>query len=167
MKRIGCLLLFAAGAWAQQEEPKIKVNVEGFQYLPVARSASIQGDVSFAVSASGVKMTSGHPLLAYAAQANLQTWDLPPLKGKYLVRYHFVLTDFEPRRQMEPIGNRFDRFFLRLFRVPTARPVVGCPLPETRVRQANTRDGDDYVIDVYVTSEYRCIMTSVSSDRFR
>ncbi len=54
VEQLGCLLLCGVAAWAQQETPKIVVNVEGFRYPPIARSAHIQGDVIFQVAASDV-----------------------------------------------------------------------------------------------------------------
>ena len=105
------MLLCGIGAWAQQEEPKTRINLEGFRYPPIARSARIQGDVIFDVTASGVKLLAGSPILAAAAQTNLETWTLPPLEGrKYIVRYHFALLD-ETKQVTVPIGDGFDRFF--------------------------------------------------------
>jgi hypothetical protein len=77
VERLGCLLLCGLGAWAQ-EAPKIVVSIEGFRYPPIAAAARIQGDVTFEVSASGVKLMDGNPLLVSAAQTNLETWALPP-----------------------------------------------------------------------------------------
>ena len=166
MKRVGCLLLFAAGAWAQQEEPKISVNLEGFRYPPIARWARIQGDVVFQVRTPDVDLVIGQLFLTSTAQANLQTWDLSPFAGSYVVRYHFILTDPGTKRQMEPIGNKFDRFFLRLFGAPTKNVIEVCNDPlasDTRITQAVHREGDDYLIDIFVNDKWRCPETEVSA----
>jgi hypothetical protein len=164
VKLLGCLLLCGLGAWAQQEAPKIVVNVGGFRYPPIARSARIQGDVIFQVGTTDVDLIIGNLLLASAAQVNLQTWDLPPFKGDYLVRYHFNLTGPGTKRQVEPIGDRVDRFFRRLFRAPIKRVIEVCDdASHTRVRQTVTREGGDYVIDVAVTDMSRCTNTEVST----
>lgn len=93
IKAAACTFAFGLGAWAQQEAPKITVNVEGIRYPPIAAAARIQGDVTFEVSASGVKLMDGNPLLAPAAQTNLETWAPPPPQhGKYQVLYRFKLS---------------------------------------------------------------------------
>jgi hypothetical protein len=101
----------------------------------------MQGDVIFQVSATDVDLIIGHAFLARAAEANLETWDLPPLKnGKYLVLYHFKLRDRPATKpQVEPVGDPFSRFFLRLFHAPTTRVVQVCddrPPTDTEVRRA-------------------------------
>jgi hypothetical protein len=125
---LGYLLLCGLGGWAQQEAPKISVNVEGFRYPVIARSARIQGDVVFEVSASGTKLlTAAHLILTEAARKNLETWTLPPLEaGRYLVTYHFELLGDEVARKTVRIGSKFERFFRRLVGAPTQRVVNTC-----------------------------------------
>jgi hypothetical protein len=112
VKLLGGLLLCGVGASAQQEAPKVEVNVEGFRYPPIAASARLQGDVLFEVSASGPKVvTAAHPVLTEAARK--KTWTLPPLEGaKYLVRYHFVILSEAGYR---PDRRRTRSFFLETF----------------------------------------------------
>lgn len=157
--QLGYLLLCGLGAWAQQEAPKIVVNVEGFRYPPIARSAIIQGDVLFEVSDSGPRLVSGHPILAPAAQKNLETWTLPRLeRGRYLISYHFVLLR-ESKRVAVPIGDMLDRLFLRVFHAPTERvyTVEACDTEtKTAMRQTISNAGDDFVIDVFATSKPAC-----------
>jgi hypothetical protein len=147
------------GAWAQQETPKIVVNVEGFRYPMIGRSAVIGGDVLFEINASGPKLLSGIPIFATPAHRNLETWTLPPLEhGRYFVRYHFVLLR-ESRQVMVPVGNKVDRFFLRLFHAPTqrAKTMDVCDTEaSTAVRQTITKDRDNFVIDVFATSKPAC-----------
>jgi hypothetical protein len=162
IKASACIFAFGLGAWAQQEEPKVEVKVEGFRYPPIARSARIQGDVIFEVSASEPRLiSSAHPILTEAARKNLETWTLPPFAGgKYLVRHHFGLAEPGTRHETVQIGDQLDRFLLELFRAPTTRVVMVCdynPAPETQVRQAGTRDGEDYVIDVFAASKAGCL----------
>jgi hypothetical protein len=152
-------LLFVVRVCAQ-EEPKINVNLEGFRYPTIARSARIQGDVIFDVTASGVKLLIGSPILAAAAQRNLETWTLPPFEGgKYIVRYHYALLD-ETKQVTVPIGDGLDRFFLRLFHAPTKKvyEVTDCMYSDVpiAVRQAIAKDGDDYVIHVFASSKSPC-----------
>jgi hypothetical protein len=156
---LGGLVLCGCGAWSQQEDPKIVVNVEGFRYPQLARSAIIQGDVLFEVSASGPRLVSGHPILVPAAQRNLETWTLPLLDTRrYLVSYHFVLLR-ESRRVAVPIGDKLDRLFLRVFHAPTenVHTVEVCDFEAaTSMRQTIVKDGDDFVIDVFATSRPAC-----------
>jgi hypothetical protein len=133
----------------------------------VARSAAIQGDVLFEISGPDLRLADGNPILAKTAQDNLETWTLPPLeRGKYLVRVHFVLVG-GTRKVMVPVGNKLDRFFLRLFHAQTekARTIVDCDSVGTRktdIRQTALRDGDDYVIEVFATNMVKCFSAYVS-----
>jgi hypothetical protein len=159
VERLAFLMLCGLGAWAQQEDPKITVNVEDFRYPPIARSARIQGDVTFEVSASGVKLVDGNRILATAAQANLETWTLPPPQhGTYPVLYRFKLSGDRGR---EP-GNEIHRFFLRLVHPSTWGPEGICASydvrTETRVRRAR---GDD-AIHVFVTAPGCLVPTNVA-----
>lgn len=165
---VSCVLLCCVAAWAQQEAPKIAVNVEGFRYPPIARSAQIQGDVIFQVSASGARVIAGYPLLAKAAQVNLETWTLPPFEGgNYLVWYHFRLDEPGTKTETELIGSRFNRLFLRLFGAPTKKVVVVCDdsynLTVRNVRQIPNEENGDYVIHVSSTSRARCLEIEVST----
>jgi hypothetical protein len=168
VEQLGCLLLCGLGAWAQ-EAPKIVVNVEGFRYPQIARSARIQGDVIFEVSALGQRLVTGHSLLAKAAQVNLETWTLPPFEGgNYLVWYHFRLDEPGAKTETELIGSRFERLFLRLFHSPTRRVAEVCDddynFPtETHVRQIPNQENGDYVIHVSLTSRARCLETEAST----
>lgn len=159
VERLGCLLLCGVAAWAQQEAPKILVNIEGFRYPQLARVARIQGDVVFEASASGQRLVAGGPLFVRAAQTNLETWTLPLLEhGTYLVRYHFALLR-ESRQVVVPIGDKLDRLFLRAFHAPTEKvyTVEACDFEaNTVVRQTTVKDGDDFVIDVFATSKPAC-----------
>jgi hypothetical protein len=102
----------------------VQPNLVGFRYPALARAARIQGTVQFVVKSEGVQLLSGHPMLAAAARNNLEQWAVPnhtntPLSVTYVFRLR------EPARQIvevdEPIGNGFDRFFLRIFRRPVTR----------------------------------------------
>ena len=110
LKAVGCALVFGLGAFAQPDAPGVMVNLDGFRYPTFA--ALIQGDVLFETSLSGRRLVTGLPILAKLADANLETWTLPPLDaGRYLVWYHFSLIG-EPRQLIFPIRSKLDRFFL-------------------------------------------------------
>ena len=154
------------GVFGQSEGPKIVVNLDGFHYPVIARQARIQGDVLFELSADGRRLVSGGPLLATAAEANLETWTLEPLAaGRYRVWYHFVLSN-PLKTEVAPLGNKFDRFLLRLFHAPTTTIVYHCDAdPSKQVesrRYATSREGDDYVVDVFVTGWSPCLNTESS-----
>lgn len=151
----------------QQEEPKIVVNVEGFRYPPIARSARIEGDVIFEVSASGLRLVAGSSILSKAAEANLATWTLPPLEaGKYFVSYHFELLEDGVKHKTVPIGSKFGRFFRHLVGAPTEKVVNTCyqvgdpaayPAPRFTVMTA-----DDVKIDLFTGTFANCINTETS-----
>jgi hypothetical protein len=160
VEQLGCLLLCGLAAWAQEDQ-KVIVNVKGFRYPAIARSARIQGDVVLDIAASEPRLIrAAPPILTEAARKNLDTWTLPPLEGgKYLVFYHFSQTDPGTKPQAVLIGNKFDRLFLRLFHAPTSRVEAVCDdtrAADTQVRQAVTREGDNYVIEVFATSKAGC-----------
>src|SRR5580704_14931887 len=144
---LGGLVLCGCGAWAQQEAPTIVVNVEGFRYPPIARSARVQGDVIFEVSALGLRLVAGSSILSKAAEANLATWTLPPLEaGKYFVSYHFELLEDGVKHKTVPIGSKFERFFRRLVGLPTEKVVNTCypsnPTADPPPRHTLAKDGD-------------------------
>jgi len=161
-------LAVAFGAFAQSEEPRLVVNLDGLRYPPIARQARIRGDVAFEVSALGRKlMSESSLLLSRPAQENLATWTLPPLEtGRYLISYHFDFVEEGGMRQVTvPIGNKFERIFRRLFRAPTTRIVSRCydgrdadPPP----RYTAVQDGD-VKIDVFVGSVAGCLQTEEAS----
>jgi hypothetical protein len=95
-------------------------------------------------------------------QRNLDTWTLPDLdKGHLQVWYHFSLGG-EPgtRPETAPVGNKFDRFFLRIVQAPTKRVVQVCDdsrdPTETEVRQGPSEDGG-YEVRVFVASRTPCL----------
>lgn len=147
-------LVATLGAFAQREEPKIVVNLDGFRYPPIAKQARIFGDVAFRVGPRGRELvSSANPLLTAAAESNLQTWTLPPLAtGSYLITYHFVpLETGPPKQQSVPIGSGLSRFFRRLVGAPTTKTVeIFCysardpdPAPSYAIKT-----GDDKRIDI-------------------
>ena len=97
-------------------------NLEGLKYSALAKKASIQGIVKFVVKSDGIRLVSGHPMLVEAAQSNLEKWaqthvsDIP-----FSVTYSFQLADPTLIEADEPIWNKLDRFFLRLFHRPVIR----------------------------------------------
>jgi hypothetical protein len=133
------MLIVALGAFAQSQEPKISLNVEGFRYPRIAALAGIEGEFVFAVSGSERRLVSQQSnvaergkqrLLAEPAQKNLDTWTLPRLdRGRYEVRYRFVILH-------EPACESESRTF----------PA------ETSV----SRSGDDVLIEVLVKATRGC-----------
>src|ERR1700690_1794256 len=108
-------------------QDSIHPNVDGFKYPALAKSARVQGTVQFLVTPGGIRVSSGHPMLVLAARNNLEKWAAPgSLSAPLSVTYNFRLTDAITTQVVEtdePIGNSFDRFFLRLFRRPVSRRV--------------------------------------------
>jgi hypothetical protein len=166
VKRIVWVLGFGLCAFAQSEESKIVVNLDGFRYPPIAGTARIQGDVLVEVSASGQKLTSDSSrLLAEPAARNVATWTLPPLgAGKYLIAFHFkILEQVGVKRETVPIGNKFERFLRHLVGAKTTIVVNRCyqlddPPPHFEVAS----DGHDVRIEVFAETPSRCINTEAS-----
>jgi hypothetical protein len=154
-------LVFALGALAQSEEPKIVVNLGGLRYPPIAKQARIQGNVVFRVTASGRELaSSANPLLTPAAEDNLKTWTPPPLEdGSYLVTYHFEI--LQATRSV-PIGSGLGRFLRRLVGAPTTK-AVGCfPTgePDPAPRYVIATGGG---IDVFAEGHFVCLPTQVAA----
>jgi hypothetical protein len=103
----------------------IQPNLDGFTYPALARAARIQGTVQFLVKSDGIQLLLGHPLLAPAARSNLEKWATPyALSTPLSITYIFRLTVGTGPQIVEvndPIGDSFDRFFLRLFHLPVTR----------------------------------------------
>jgi hypothetical protein len=165
VKWIACIFAFGFAAFAQSEEPKIVVNLDGFRYPPIAIQARIQGTVVFRVSANGRELvSSAESLLTPAAEGNLKTWVLPPLTtGSYVVTYHFFLDEnAPPRRKSLPIGNGFSRFFRRLVRAPTTKVVDACYQagdPNPIAPRFTVEAGADTRIDVFAGAPPLCLET--------
>jgi hypothetical protein len=123
------LKLFMLASWAvltMSAQELVQPNLDGFKYPALARSARIQGTVEFVVKSDGAQLVSGYPMLASAAKSNLEKWAVPYASDTPLsVTYIFRLKEFVSRiiEVEQPIGNGFDRFFLRLFRRPIARRI--------------------------------------------
>jgi hypothetical protein len=160
-KAIAGLLFFACGAFvsAQPAGLTIAVSPESLPYPLLANLANIQGDVGFEVSAAETRLVTGSPILVPAARKNLDEWILPPLEyGRYLVRFHFNLTG-EMTQVTVPIVSKRRRFFLRLIGAATTTRIAQriCERgSKTSVQQSITRDGNDVIIDIFVTSPYEC-----------
>ncbi len=163
MRLAGCLLVLALGAFAQSEEPKINVDLDGFRYPPAARSNRIRGDVRFEISKSGSRLVAGHPILASAPPGRAcKTWALlaRAKPANYVVFYHFEFFA-GIKYQPVPIGNKFDRFFRHLVGARTERVIDTCSLgddPEVapRLSYMVVVDGEDLRVDVFVDALLPC-----------
>ena len=63
------------------------------------------------------------------------------------------------------VGGKLDRFFLRMFRLPTKKVIESCyydPAAEPPPRYSISKDLADYVIDVFISGEPHCLMTETS-----
>ncbi len=147
VKRIACLLAFGLGALAQGEEPKVVVNLDGFRYPLIAARARISGDVIFESSGTAHKLVSAaNPLLTVAAEGNLRKWTLPSTPDRYVIRYRFELLDTRMELQDQPIGSKFSRFWLKVFRRPTSQESRVCVEAEERVERGPSEDAHTVVI---------------------
>jgi len=134
----------------------VQPNLDGFKYPVLARSARIQGIVEFVVKSGAIHLVSGHPMLVAAAKSNLEKWAVPCASDTPLsVTYHFLVGGPEFRQVDEPIGDRFDRFFLRLFHRPVTRQVkeqVCLPNQRAVALKNETKDGVHVEIDIESSS---------------
>jgi hypothetical protein len=117
--------LLASLEMLAQDNSGVVGKIESIRFSPLTRQAKIQGDVRLRSGPDGVRVISGHPLLTDIAVDSLKA--LGKISdGEVEATYHFVLIDNTETRLIhreEQRGNRFTRFFLRLFRMKTVRVV--------------------------------------------
>lgn len=164
-------LIFAScGLVTITAQELVQPSLDGFRYPSLARSARIQGTVQFVVGSDGVQVISGHPMLVAAAKSNLEKWAVPHLSDTPLsVTYIFRLTQdirTEIVERDEPIGDRFDRFFLRLFRRPVIRRIkeqVCLPPKEIPAIYKNETQDNLPRIEIEIESGVYCLQTDVAA----
>lgn len=162
MLAVSILICFMALTMTAQE--LVQPNLDGFEYPVLARSARIQGAVQFVVTSDGIRLLSGHPMLAPIAKNNLEKWAVPyTFSTELRVTYNFGLTGTQMVEVNEPIGDRFDRFFRRLFHLPVTRKVKTCVDSEdSSVGFKNeTKDGLSS-IEIDVETGSRCLQTEIA-----
>jgi hypothetical protein len=144
----------------------VQPNLDGFKYPALARAARIQGKVQFMVKSDGPQLVSGHPMLATAAKGNLEKWAVPHASDTPLsVTYIFRLKDFVSHiiEVDRPIGDSFDRFFLRLFRRPITRRIKewDCVSPkDSSVRFENAMKDGVQSIKIDIVATEMCLETN-------
>jgi hypothetical protein len=139
-------MLVSCAAFTMTAQEIVQPNLEGLKYPALAKSASIQGIIQFVVNSDGIRLVSGHPMLVAAAKSNLEKWAQTHVSDIPLsVSYSFRLADPKFIEVDEPILDKFDRFFLRLFHLPVTRRVkeYRCVHPEDYppVFRSEVKDG--------------------------
>ena len=157
--------LWTAVSLAAQEP--VRPNLDGFKYPVIPRSARIQGTVKFVVKSEGIQLVSGNPMLVAAAKSNLEKWAVPHVSDMPLsVTYIFRFADREFVEVDEPIGDRLDRFFLRLLGRPVTRRVTEevCPVPKVRptTYKNEMKDGIQS-IEICIEAPSSCFNTDVAA----
>jgi hypothetical protein len=92
-------------------------NLDSIHYPPLAVAAGVHGDVLI----SGGNAVSGPPLLRETARRGADLLNLQAPRTDVL--FHFIPNDIIRRVETINKGNAFDRFFLRLFRMPTTKKI--------------------------------------------
>jgi hypothetical protein len=158
-------MLVSCAVLTMTAQELVQPNLDGFKYPARARSARIGGTVQFSVKSDGIQLVSGHRLLVPAARNNLEKWAIRYASDMPLsVVYIFRLTDEVTTKIVEvdqPIGNGFDRFFLRLFRRPVTRQIKrwDChPKDTPAVYKNETKDGLPS-IEIEIESGALCLET--------
>jgi hypothetical protein len=164
-------MLVSCAALSLTAQEPVLPNLDGFKYPSLARSARIGGRVQFLVKSDGIQLLSGHPFLVPAARSNLEKWAVPyasdvPLSVTYIFR---VTSDIriETVDVDQPIGDAFDRFFLRLVRRPVTRRIkqqVCHPKDTPAVYKNETKDGLPS-IEIEIGSGDACVQPDVVATR--
>ena len=147
----------------------IRPNLDGFRYPALARSAMIQGTVQFVVKSDGVQLLSGHPILAAGAKSNVERWATryvsdAPLSATYIFRLT-AGTGTQVVEAEEPIGDRFERFFLRLFHRPVTKRVKKEVCVDSKDSPAGFRNGTKdglRTVEIDIEVGAFCLQTSTS-----
>ena len=168
---IKVLMALCSAAVAMQARETFQPDLSGLVYPVLAKSARMQGLVKFSVKDGKITLISGHPILVQNAKQNLERWALEiPSSDEFRVNYSFLLTDESTTKIVEteqPIGDAFDRLFLRIFRRSTTRRV---PTIERDVLKENENVtswqaamADELpLISVMVSTGVPCVMTTVT-----
>ncbi len=162
--KLSALALCVALTMSAQE--LVQPNLDGFKYPRLAQAARIQGTVQFVVKSEGIQLLAGHPMLVPAARTNLEEWAVPYASSTPLsVTYSFRLAPGARIVEVDqPVGDRLDRFFLRLFHRPTTRRIKGqdcLPYRDSPVRVRNeTKDGLRFV-EIDIEAMEMCLETDV------
>jgi len=151
-------------------EDAIRPNLDGFRYPALAHSARIQGTVRFMVKSDGVQLLSGHPMLAAAAKSNVEKWATryaseAPLSATYIFRLR-AGTGTQIVEAEEPIGNSFERLFLRLFHRPVAKRIKKEVCVESKDSPPSFRNGTKdglRTVEIDIEVAAFCLQTSTSS----
>jgi hypothetical protein len=129
---VAMLPIFALSA-----QELVQPNLDGLKYSALAKSASIQGIVQFVVKSDGIQLVSGHSMLVEAAKSNLEKWAQAHVSDIPLsVIYSFRLAEPKFIEVDEPIWDKFNRFFLRLFHLHVTEELrnIAAFIPKTTRR---------------------------------
>jgi hypothetical protein len=146
---LACFVCLAEG-FAQSS-----ATVDAIRYPPLAAAARLHGDVLI----SGGNAVSGHPLLRETALRSIDLLNIRTPGESVLI--HFVLSDIvmSQRTDTIPKGDAFDRFFLRLLRIPTTRKIATEVCTEGPSAPANRIDSIRDPIEVWVYGKAQCFPT--------
>jgi len=149
---LACLVCLGNG-FAQSS-----ANPDAIRYPPLAKVARIRGDVLI----SGGNAVTGHPILREPALRGLDVLNLHAPQTDVL--FHFILSDIilSPRTETIPKGDAFDRFFLRLLRIPTTRKIATQVCTEGPNAPANRIDSTKDPIEAWIYGKAPCIETNTS-----
>jgi hypothetical protein len=140
-------LVGLAGGFAQSN-----ANLDAIRYPPLAAAAKVQGDVLI----SGGNVVTGPPLLREAALRSIDLLNFRALQTGVVV--HFVLVGTVESTGTETIkkGDAFDRFFLRLFGIPTVKKIEIHQCVQNPNVLANRIDSAKDPIEVRVYGKVHC-----------
>jgi hypothetical protein len=133
-------------------------TLDAIRYPPLAAAARVKGDILI----SGGNVVSGPPLLAQTALRSIDILNVRAPGATVLV--HFALSDMVLSTGTEtiPRGDAFDRFFLRLFRIPTTRRMATQVCTQGPNPPANRVDSTKNPIEVWIYGKAPCIETNTS-----
>jgi hypothetical protein len=147
---LACLVCVAEGF------PQNAPNLDAVRYPALAAAVRVHGDVLI----SGGTFVSGPPLLREAALRTTGLLNAGPSTATAMV--HFVLSGVILSKRTETIqkGDVFDRFFLRLLRIPTAKKIETQVCTEGPKAPANRIDSAKNPVEVWIYGNAPCIETT-------
>jgi hypothetical protein len=125
-------------------------TLDAIRYPPLAATARVKGDVLIA----GGNVVAGSPLLAQTALRGVLNIRAPGAN----ILFHFILSDIVLSTRTETIkkGDAFDRFFLRLLRIPDVKKIEIRECTEGPNARANRIDSTKDPIEVWVYGKEPC-----------
>ena len=151
------LCIFASVATAQEERP-IEQRLAALYYPKLPRMARVQGDVRVAIESGVPRFVSGPPLLSGPESLGNAKAVAAGMEPAELVLHYKLIDVTFTQEWIEPRGDTFERFLLRLFHISTSHVVKGTHCVESQeIVPPNRADFTRNPIEAWIYGKAVCI----------